>query len=109
MTFSTEFFKKFYGLICPGKHAGLNYGLRIMLVLVGFFARRWNGVVSLSRAPCGGKKYAGNDGCSTALCDIYPGYTFFGFTDGSPPRNRSDPFSREAGSMQLQPDMTSAY
>lgn len=40
MTFSTEFFIKFFGSYLPrGSIAGLNYGLRIMLVLVGFFGQ----------------------------------------------------------------------
>jgi putative peptidoglycan lipid II flippase len=38
MTFSTEFFFKFFGSYLPrGSIAGLNYSLRVMLVLVAFF------------------------------------------------------------------------
>lgn len=40
MTFSTEFFLKFFGsFLPPGGIAGLNYGLRIMFLLVGFFGQ----------------------------------------------------------------------
>jgi putative peptidoglycan lipid II flippase len=40
MTFSTEFFIKFFGSYLPrGSIAGLNYGLRVMLILVGFFGQ----------------------------------------------------------------------
>lgn len=40
MTFSTEFFLKFFGSFLPsGSIASLNYGLRIMLILVGFFGQ----------------------------------------------------------------------
>jgi len=40
MTFSTEFFIKFFGSFLPtGSIAGLNYGLRVMLVLVAFFGQ----------------------------------------------------------------------
>lgn len=40
MTFSTEFFVKFFGSFLPaGSIAGLNYGLRVMLVLVAFFGQ----------------------------------------------------------------------
>jgi putative peptidoglycan lipid II flippase len=40
MTFSTEFFLKFFGSFLPeGSIAALNYGLRITLMLVGFFGQ----------------------------------------------------------------------
>lgn len=40
MTFSTEFFTKFFGSYLPeGGIAALNYGLRVMLILVGFFGQ----------------------------------------------------------------------
>lgn len=40
MTFSTEIFLKFFGsFLPPGSIAGLNYGLRIMLMMVGFFGQ----------------------------------------------------------------------
>jgi len=40
MTFSTEIFLKFFGSFLPrGSIAGLNYALRIMLLLVGFFGQ----------------------------------------------------------------------
>lgn len=40
MTFSTEIFLKFFGSYLPsGSIAGLNYGLRIMLMLVGIFGQ----------------------------------------------------------------------
>jgi putative peptidoglycan lipid II flippase len=40
MTFSTEFFLKFFGSFLPkGSIAALNYGLRIMLILVAFFGQ----------------------------------------------------------------------
>jgi len=40
MTFSTEFFFKFFGSYLPrGSIAGLNYGLRTMLMVVGFFGQ----------------------------------------------------------------------
>lgn len=40
MTFSTEFFLKFFGSYLPhGSIAALNYGLRIMLILVGLFGQ----------------------------------------------------------------------
>lgn len=40
MTFSTEIFFKFFGSYLPaGSIAGLNYGLRIMYMLVGFFGQ----------------------------------------------------------------------
>ncbi len=40
MTFSTEFFFKFFGSYLPsGSISGLNYGLRVMLVLVAFFGQ----------------------------------------------------------------------
>ena len=40
MTFSTEFFLKFFGsYLPPGNIASLNYGLRVMLILVGFFGQ----------------------------------------------------------------------
>jgi len=40
MTFSTEFFLKFFGSFLPrGSIAALNYGLRVMLILVGLFGQ----------------------------------------------------------------------
>jgi len=40
MTFSTEFFLKFFGSFMPeGSIAALNYSLRVMLILVGFFGQ----------------------------------------------------------------------
>ncbi|EFK09155.1 integral membrane protein MviN [delta proteobacterium NaphS2] len=40
MTFSTEFFFRFFGSYMPqGAVAALNYGLRIMFILVGFFGQ----------------------------------------------------------------------
>jgi putative peptidoglycan lipid II flippase len=40
MTFSTEFFLKFFGSFLPeGSIAALNYSLRVMLMLVGFFGQ----------------------------------------------------------------------
>ncbi len=40
MTFSTEFFLKYFGSYLPeGSIAALNYGLRIMFILVGFFGQ----------------------------------------------------------------------
>ena len=40
MTFSTEFFFRFFGSYLPsGSIAGLNYGLRVMFILVGFFGQ----------------------------------------------------------------------
>jgi len=40
MTFSTEFFLKFFGSFLPeGNIAALNYSLRVMLILVGFFGQ----------------------------------------------------------------------
>jgi len=40
MTFSTEFFLKFFGSYLPhGSIAALNYGLRIMLIMVGLFGQ----------------------------------------------------------------------
>jgi putative peptidoglycan lipid II flippase len=40
MTFSTEFFLKFFGSFLPGGSiAALNYGLRVTLMLVGFFGQ----------------------------------------------------------------------
>ena len=40
MTFSTEFFLKFFGSYLPeGSIACLNYGLRIMLILVGLLGQ----------------------------------------------------------------------
>ena len=40
MTFSTEFFLKFFGSYLPeGSIASLNYGLRIMFILVGLFGQ----------------------------------------------------------------------
>jgi len=40
MTFSTEFFLKFFGSFLPeGSIAALNYSLRVMLLLVGFFGQ----------------------------------------------------------------------
>lgn len=40
MTFSTEIFFKFFGsFLPPGSIAGLNYALRIMLILVAFFGQ----------------------------------------------------------------------
>lgn len=40
MTFSTEFFTRFFGSFLPeGSIASLNYGLRVMLILVGFFGQ----------------------------------------------------------------------
>ena len=40
MTFSTEIFFKFFGsFLSPGNIAGLNYALRVMLSLVGFFGQ----------------------------------------------------------------------
>jgi putative peptidoglycan lipid II flippase len=40
MTFSTEIFMRFFGsFLPPGSIAGLNYGLRIMLLLVAFFGQ----------------------------------------------------------------------
>lgn len=40
MTFSTEFFLKFFGSFMPGGSiAALNYGLRIMFILVGLFGQ----------------------------------------------------------------------
>lgn len=40
MTFSTEIFLKFFGSFLPsGSIAGLNYGLRVMLMLVGLFGQ----------------------------------------------------------------------
>jgi putative peptidoglycan lipid II flippase len=40
MTFSTEFFLKFFGSFLPeGSIAALNYSLRVMLILVGFFGQ----------------------------------------------------------------------
>lgn len=40
MTFSTEFFLKFFGsYLPPGSIAGLNYGLRITFILIGFFGQ----------------------------------------------------------------------
>jgi putative peptidoglycan lipid II flippase len=40
MTFSTEFFLKFFGSFLPeGSIAALNYGLRVTLMLVGFFGQ----------------------------------------------------------------------
>ena len=40
MTFSTEFFLKFFGsFLPPGSIASLNYGLRIMFILVGLFGQ----------------------------------------------------------------------
>lgn len=40
MTFSTEFFIRFFGSFLPeGSIASLNYGLRVMLILVGFFGQ----------------------------------------------------------------------
>ncbi|MCP4668232.1 MAG: murein biosynthesis integral membrane protein MurJ [Deltaproteobacteria bacterium] len=40
MTFSTEIFMKFFGSYLPeGRIAALNYGLRVMLVLVGLFGQ----------------------------------------------------------------------
>ncbi len=40
MTFSTEFFLKFFGsFLPPGSIAALNYGLRVMLILVGLFGQ----------------------------------------------------------------------
>ncbi|GBC62475.1 murein biosynthesis integral membrane protein Mu rJ [Desulfonema ishimotonii] len=40
MTFSTEFFLKFFGSYLPtGSIASLNYGMRIMFILVGFFGQ----------------------------------------------------------------------
>jgi len=40
MTFSTEFFLKFFGSFLPeGSIAALNYSLRVVLILVGFFGQ----------------------------------------------------------------------
>ncbi len=40
MTFSTEIFLKFFGSFLPsGSIAGLNYGLRVMLMMVGLFGQ----------------------------------------------------------------------
>ncbi|MFH1481375.1 MAG: lipid II flippase MurJ, partial [Pseudomonadota bacterium] len=40
MTFSTEFFFRFFGSYMPrGTIGALNYGLRVMLILVGFFGQ----------------------------------------------------------------------
>lgn len=40
MTFSTEFFLKFFGSFLPeGRIAALNYGFRVTLMLVGFFGQ----------------------------------------------------------------------
>lgn len=40
MTFSTEFFLKFFGSFLPeGRIAALNYSLRVMLILVAFFGQ----------------------------------------------------------------------
>ncbi len=40
MTFSTEIFFKFFGsYLAPGRIAGLNYGLRVMLIVVGVFGQ----------------------------------------------------------------------
>lgn len=40
MTFSTEFFLKFFGSFLPeGSISALNYSLRVMLILVGFFGQ----------------------------------------------------------------------
>ena len=40
MTFSTEFFLKFFGSFMPGGSiAALNYGLRIMFIMVGLFGQ----------------------------------------------------------------------
>jgi len=40
MTFSTEFFLKFFGTFLPeGGISALNYGMRIMLILVGLFGQ----------------------------------------------------------------------
>ena len=40
MVFSTEFFLKFFGSYLPrGSIAGLNYGMRVMLVMVAFFGQ----------------------------------------------------------------------
>jgi len=42
MTFSTEFFFRFFGSYLPaGSIAVLNFSLRMMLILVGIFGRPW--------------------------------------------------------------------
>ncbi len=55
MTFSAEFFLKFFGSYLPaGSIAGLNYGFRIMFLLVGFFGQ----AVSVASFPFMAKLYA---------------------------------------------------
>ncbi len=55
MTFSAEFFLKFFGSYLPeGSIAGLNYGFRIMLLVVGFFGQ----AVSVASFPFMAKLYA---------------------------------------------------
>jgi putative peptidoglycan lipid II flippase len=70
MTFSTEFFLKFFGSFLPrGQIAGLNYGQRVMLLLVAFFGQAV-GTASfpfLARLAAEGKKEALNRLLDTTL------------------------------------------